>query len=298
MTTPQPLSALSDPGQLAKLQILLVPIHTTGSPLSDQIYTHWSSLIKRHTVLRGDELARTTPSLTHTRGNTKDPRARFLPASSSASISKGGASNHVHLAYPSNPPARHLSNLSLLRLAAFPLIVVGIAHEEEVVDGYTIDEEDLDLDGDIGSSSSSAPQRTKRGLDESFREQLAGLFPPTSPFPLVKRLIVVPKDISSSNIPGQSSDRPKNVRRKSEKSKGKNSNDVMYAPTEGVDSWMGRLLGEMVGDVLAELGNIVSVMIATEYQPHRLGDRARDTGWTENALCYLTSFAHVDHATL
>ena len=256
MTTPQPLSALSDPGQLTKLQILLVPVHAPSSPISDQTYTYWTSLIKRHTVLRGDELARPAPSSTHTRGGGSNPRARFLPASSSSSISKVGAPNHVHLTYPANPPARHLSNLSLLRVAAFPLVVLGIANEEEAVNGYAIQEEEGD--GDIGSSSSSAPVRTGEGLSESFQEQLRSLFPPTSPFPLVKRLIVVPKDAPSSYTPGGTPGRAVLGSARSGRGKSRASGEIIYAPAEGIESWMGRLLGEVVGDVLGELGELVS----------------------------------------
>lgn len=296
MTTPQPLSALSDPGSLAKLQILLVPVHSASSSLSEHTYVYWSSLIKRHTVLRGDELAQPAPSSSHTRGGGTQPRARFLPASSSTSISKGGAPNHIHITYPANPPARHLSNLSLLRIAAFPLVVLGIATEEESVNGYTIDEEDGD--GDIGSSSSSNPTRTGSGLNESFQEQLAGLFPPTSPFPLVKRLLVVPKDAPLSYTPGETPRKGRRAPSRSGRGKNKASEDIIYAPTEGIESWMGRLLGEVVGDVLGELGELVCDTICLPLKPDRTGHSARNASRIENALVHASPLTHLHYASL
>jgi len=260
-TPPHPLSSLSDPVSLAKLQILLVPVNTPSSSISAHTFSHWSSLIRRHTVLRGDELARPLPPAptSHARGSTGNPRTRFLPASSSTSISRGGAPNHVHLVYPAHPPARHLSNLSLLRVSAFPLVVLGIAAEDEPAQGYAVSG---DEEGDIGEPSKTATTRgAGEGLDESFGEVLAGSFPPTSPFPLVKRLIVIPKDTAA---PHSSHSSPRKNRasahgtRDSGHNKGKSGVEMVYAPAEGVESWLGRLLGEVVGDVLGELGELVS----------------------------------------
>ena len=300
-STPHPLSSLSDPGSLAKLQILLVPINTPSSSISAHTYTHWSSLIKRHVVLRGDELARPLPPApsSHTRGGTGNPRTRFLPASSSTSISKGGAPNHVHLAYPAHPPARHLSNLSLLRISAFPLVVLGIATaEDEPAEGYNVNDDD---EGDIaGSSKASAMAEIGGGLEGSFGETLAGLFPPTSPFPLVKRLIVVPKDTpapdSSHSSPKKNGDGARGAAT-SGYSKGKAGVEVVHAPTEGVEGWLGRLLGEVVGDVLGELGELVggplspmSISILT------LGNCIGNSSRPQDALIDIATLAHV-HAS-
>lgn len=165
----------------------------------------------------------------------------------------------MHIAYPAHPPARHLSNLSLLRISAFPLVVLGIAVEDELVHGYSVD---IGEEGDMEESETAAlaPNRSGDGPEERFREVLTGLFPPTSPFPLVKRLIIVPKDApktrsprSSPNTQGSSS---RGVPRFG-RDQGRPGADLVYAPCEGVEGWLGKLLGEVVGDVLGELGELV-----------------------------------------
>lgn len=281
------LSLLSDPGSLAKLQILLVPVHT-ATPLQDHTFTYWSNLIKRHTVLRGDELARPVSTSSHTRGSSTNPRARFLPPSSSSSISRGGAPNHVHIAYPAQSPARHLANLSLLRIAAFPLVVIGITAEAS--EGYSIEEED---DGDIGQSSKTPTVSTfrqrEKGPSESFDDAIRELFPTTSPFPLVKRLIVVPPDAPTSPSPRSS---PRKNGKSTPRGVGKDRGDISYAPEEGREGWISRLLGEVVGDALGELGELVS-RILNVLTP---GDRSGNAVWTQDPLCHPAPVPHLDTA--
>jgi len=205
----------------------------------------------------------------------------------------------VHLAYPPHPPARHLSNLSLLRISAFPLVVLGIATaEDEPAEGYNVNDDD---EGDIaGSSKASAMAEIGGGLEGSFGETLAGLFPPTSPFPLVKRLIVVPKDTpapdSSHSSPKKNGDGARGAAT-SGYSKGKAGVEVVHAPTEGVEGWLGRLLGEVVGDVLGELGELVggplspmSISILT------LGNCIGNSSRPQDALIDIATLAHV-HAS-
>lgn len=266
-TSPPTLSSLSDPTSLAKLRILVVPIQQPGQKLSEQTYHFWSSAIRRHAVLRGDELKRPNPTSSHTRGSAPvNPRARFLPPNSSSSISRGAASNHVHLDYPTHPPARHLSPLSLLRFSLFPLIVVGIAVdpqdlEQSHVQGYSLGEDV----GDIGQSSTPvAPTlhhqvADSASIEDAFQERITELFPPSSPFPLVKKLLLVGSDIPSSpstkNTPRKAGQPEKSSRLANGKAKA--SDEVVSAPSEGIEAWISRLLGELVGDVFGELGELV-----------------------------------------
>lgn len=282
ISNPPSLSSLSDPGSLAKLQILLVPVHTS-TPLQDHTFNYWSNLLKRHTVLRGDELARPSPS-THTRGSTSNPRSRFLPASSSTSISRGGAPNHVHLVYPSHPPARHLANLSLLRIAAFPLVVIGIAAEQP--QGYSIEEEDGDIGGSSKTPTVSTFREREKSIEESFGEALAEVFPPSSPFPLVKRLIVVPPDapISPRDSPKKNGHSGRFTKTKGE---------VLFAPSEGVEGWLGRLLGEVVGDALGELGELASDTCIGKLIS---GYSAGDAFWAQDSIVDTTTLSHFDTA--
>ena len=248
-----PLSPLADPASLAKVQVLLVPVHTSRASLSEATFARWASLFKRNKVLRGDELAWPTPnSHQHQRGPSANPRDRFLPVSSASSISRGATTNRVHLAYPTHPPAKHLDSLSLLRIAAFPLIVIGVAtHSEEGVQGYDVG------DGDLGGSKESGITTSMDHLLAGYRDTLDNLFTPSSPFPLVKRLIVVPPVPPTS--PGAT---PRHDA--SYEKIGAGQQGVLFAPLEGIEDWTSRLLGEVVGDALAELGDLVGHYLSFE----------------------------------
>ena len=306
------LSNLSDPASLAKLQILLVPIQLPNSPLSSQLYTQWSTLIKRHGTLRGDELSRAPnnpPSSSsgstnqaggsdnpgrsaqgHARGGGNNPKNRFFSSSGATSIARAGGGNHVHLTYPSHPPARHLANLSLLRISIFPLVVLGIAVEppdsagasDEGVQGYN-------LDGEQSATTPTGPTEVERNRAsthgsslEVFSETVSTLFPPASPFPLVKRLILVPstsptstphpsppKPPPKSKTPNAASE-PREVAKSSTSTLAKNGErsrkgkevirEVVHAPVDGVGSWIAHLLGEVVGEVMSELGDLATAL--------------------------------------
>lgn len=261
-----PLAPLADPFALGKLQILLIPIHLPNQPpLTETIYNHWASLFKRTQVLRGDEISRPTPiHAGHVRGGgaggfTSSARARFLPPSSGTSIARTASNHHLHLAYPTGAPARHLYPLSLLRVAGFPLVVIGICVDqgEGSLNGYTVDEQEEDGEGvgDVGRSRTPTGARNGdfQGAEMAFRETVSNHFPPTSPFPLVKRLIIVSPTIPTS--PGSKSSTPRKG--------GRNSDgigvegEVVRAPEGGVDAGAVRFLGEVVGAVLGELGELV-----------------------------------------
>lgn len=270
-----PLSALSDPVALAKLQILVIPIQPSSrdaARLSETIYSYWSGLIKRHQSIRRDEVRSSfsaASSSGHTRGSSHagpSSRTRFIPASSAASVSKANTNQYVQLAYPSHPPPRHLYPLNLLRLAAFPLVVIGITvgegdGVEETPKGFSLKEEDES--GDIGGSTpttstfSRTPRQNNSTPSQSFEETVSGLFPESSAFPLMKRLVVVPPDLPRSPNPNPSP-RKGGYRETSRPDKGKGKEEMRYAPNEGAEGWIGRLLGEVIGDVLGELGELVS----------------------------------------
>ena len=245
MATP-PLSPPFDPTSLAKLQVLLLPI----SDPSTQIYAHYSTLFRRHTSLRGDEVKRHTSQAIpgHTRAGSIDTRSRFLPSQGNTSISKPTTSNHVHLSFQTQPPARHLLPLSLLRIASFPLIVIGIAVDESTR-GYAVE-----TDGDLGESSS-------RGSDvqRAFEGTLSALFPEESALPLVRRLVVVPGTMPRSPrgpaSPGVAA-----------KGKGKDEGYMRYAPESGADAWTARIIGEAVGEVMLKLGELVCYFYTMEAQ--------------------------------
>lgn len=286
MTTPASLSPLTDPTALAKLQVLLVPVQNPSQPLTDSTYTHWSSLIRRHTSLRSDELRQPFPSSSgggagpsHSRGAFgADNRLRFFPPSGSTSISKGGATTggHVHLSYPAVPPAKHLYPLSLLRLTMFPLIVIGIAVDPGksdvpgvgVLKGYSLGNEEES--GDLGEASTptmaSFAQMTPRGATptptQMFEDALAELFPPTSPFPLVKRLVLVPAAVRRASSPMPSPSKASWDQEMPRLGKGKEraEGDVRWAPMDAQEGWVSRLLGEAVGDLLGELGELATAL--------------------------------------
>lgn len=260
-TMAQPLSHLTDPIALGKLQILLVPVHGTSSPrqtIPDSIYLHWSDSIRRHASIRSDELIRPDIAPSHVRGGpSSSPRSRFFPSNTASSVSRANVNQHVHLAYPSHPPAKHLFPLSLLRMTAFPLVVIGIGVAPGHDEGYTVDGEG----GDIGEAST--PRQSKFPPHQSnvdpmaaLEDTLAGLLPPSSAYPLVKRLVLVPPTTPDSPHVYTS---PRKAANGFDKGKGRGAGDVRVAPADGGDAWCGRLIAEVVGELLGELGEIVSV---------------------------------------
>lgn len=268
--TPSP-SLVSDPVSLGKIQVLLVPVHD----LSEQVYEHWSGLVQRHTTLRGDEIRRPYSAgvgsgSAHTRGSggpsNTDPKARFFPPPSGTSISKTASHQHVHLAFPQHPPARHLYPLSLLRMASFPLVVIGVAVESPAA-GYSLKEEgDEDMATPRISTAQDDDADSDRPIDHAARldEAIASLFPASSPFPLVKRLLLVPPTVPSSRSARSSptkSDPRAAARSALEGGRSTDPAHVIRAPAEGTESWVGKVLGEVVGEVLSELGETVSLHI-------------------------------------
>lgn len=283
MSTPPPppqLSLTSDPVSLGKIQVLIVPVHLPGTHLSEAIYEHWASLVRRHTTLRGDEIRRPYSASSsvsgqgqpngHTRGasGAENPKARFFPPPSGTSISKTASNQHVHLAYPLHPPARHLYPLSLLRMATFPLVVIGVAVDPSSsgTQGYSLKEE--------GEEEASTPQvlthtATAATADpaKGLEDTISSLFPNTSPFPLVRRLVLVPPTVPSSRSARSSPVKadPRAAASAALDSGGGQGSGVLRAPTEGTESWAGRTLGEVVGEVLSELGETVSSQSSGRY---------------------------------
>jgi len=149
-------------------------------------------------------------------------------------------------------------------MAGSPLVVIGIAVDDgdmegEEVKGYSLDQGDI---GQVASSSSSRLPRIKttRSFADAFDDSIQSLIPPTSAFPMVKRLILVPPHIPRSpnaNSPmknGHLSERNRNDSR----NVASQSRNVVYAPGQGIDNWLSRIMGEVVGEVLGELGELVS----------------------------------------
>lgn len=194
-----------------------------------------------------------------------DPRLRFFPGGgSSGSNVRISQDPHIHLSFPLHPPARHLYPFSLLRLAEFPLIVIGISAS----DG----DESRKTNGDIGEASASVMTPTdatfgndamrKSRLDPTtaFDDALRSLFPDSSPFPLVKRLVMVPSQPPRNTSPtgalgrkNQMWDSPNSIKGKERKGEG----DVRWALAERADEWIAGLIGEVIGDVIGELGELV-----------------------------------------
>lgn len=263
--TPAPLNPLADPLALARLQVLLIPVHHPGSevssegelhPLTEEIFEQWSKLFRRIQTLRGDEITYgkqpSTPG--HRRGSAVDPnspRSRFLPTSAGGSISRTANANHVHLAYPTQPPAKHLYPLSLLRMTAFPLVVIGVAVDDTPPEAYAVPGK---------KEKKEKGKKTKKGLSErewsqTFVQSMSTFLPPTAAFPLVKRLVVVP---AQSPIPGSGQRSPTGSSFNGSPSRQLDSGEVRRAPLEGADGWVAKLLGEVVGEVFGELGELVS----------------------------------------
>ncbi|WWC70625.1 uncharacterized protein I206_104576 [Kwoniella pini CBS 10737] len=266
MNSPTPLSPLTDPAALSKIPILLIPVHQPSSPVPSNIYNSYQNLIKRYQTLRGDEISRPAQSRSRQTSSSYElppnPRLRFFPQStgSSISVSKASTTNHVHLTYTGQAPAKHTYPLSLLRLSGFPLIVLGIAVEmeeqEEDGPGYAVDQEGGDISENI--STPSAPTFQDKFLpndnpEKSFDETISSIFPSTSPFPLVKRLLVVPNQSPRSpSSPRKQSQNPSHIK--------KDKGYMRFAPIDGADHWVGRVLGEVVGELLGELGEIATAL--------------------------------------
>lgn len=225
-------SPLSDPIALARLQILVVPVHSSresqpSNPvaLSTPVFDYWSALFRNRQSLRGDEVVRQR-EFGHKKGAT-DARERFFPTASGANISRVAGANHVHLSFPAQPPPKHLYPLSLLRMTAFPLVIIGVG----------VDDDAKDMDQNEKESA----------WLQAFNRTLATFMPSTSAFPLVKRLMLVPPQLP---MPGSS--------RNSRKPKQSNDPQISYAPLDGGDNFVADVLGEVVGEVFGELGELVS----------------------------------------
>jgi hypothetical protein len=155
--------------------------------------------------------------------------------------------------------------LSLLRLASFPLVVIGVAVDpgNENVQGYSLAEE---AEGEATTPLASTFERPKPlTASQAFEETIKSLFPASSPFPLVKRMILVPEEIPSVKSARSSPTKadPRAAARAALESKqGSLAADVVRVPSEGSESWIGKLLGEVVGDVLSELGETVCATLA------------------------------------
>ncbi|CAK9780718.1 unnamed protein product [Cutaneotrichosporon oleaginosum] len=256
MNSPAPLSALADPMALARLQILLVPVHRDhdgAEPLLESVYEHWSKLFRKHQTLRGDEIVYGAQgSQAHRRGVPESPRSRFLPSSPGASISRAAGASTVQLAFPSHAPAKHLYALSLLRMSAFPLVVIGIG-VDDAVEGFTVGTETPKED------RASATQ----AWTQTFAQTLNDIMPATSAFPLVRRLVLVPSQVPTSDRRIAASGTPRvsgiNTPRTSVAGGASPSSSfIRYAPAEGGDSWASKLLGEVIGDVYGELGELAA----------------------------------------
>jgi hypothetical protein len=272
MSAPPPtLSIISDPVSLAKVQVLVVPVHLSTGHLSEATYGHWSDLIKRHTTLRGDEIRRPYSRQGHQRGGSEggDPKLRFFPPPSGTSVSKTTSNQHVHLAFPSHPPAKHLYPLSLLRLAGFPLVVIGVAVDpgNEKVQGYSLEEEteaEAEATTPLASTFDKAQARPPTA-SQAFDETIKSLFPSSSPFPLVKQMVLVPEEIPSTRSARSSptkADPRAAARAALERGQGLGP-DIVRVPSEGSESWIGKLLGEVIGDVLSELGETVCCVLCS-----------------------------------
>lgn len=265
-----PLSPIADPLSLARLQVLLIPVHHGGAgvgahtdadgiafpALTDEVYDYWSKMFHKVQTLRGDEIVHDRsrpndvhgPSVpTHRRGSAAEtPRSRFLPTTSSTSLSRTASANYVHLSYPAQPPAKHLYPLSLLRMSAFPLVVIGVAADdgEYEAEGY-------EIPGTGVKPKASPSLRINNNWTQTFERTLADFLPPTAAFPLVKRLVLVPSTTptSGSRTPGSATF--------NSRSAWIPSPFTCRAPHDGAEGWVTKLMGEVIGQVFGELGELV-----------------------------------------
>ena len=144
------LSPVGDPLGLARLQILLIPV----GGISHTAYEQWSRSIKQFRDIRVADVL-----TSHSKGGFRTSRAdpgRFLPPAVPP------PTNHLHVSYISHP-INNIEPLSLFRVAAFPLAIVGVF-------------------------DSSADHKEALA---AFGELVDHLVPPGSAYPLAKRLFGV-----------------------------------------------------------------------------------------------------------
>ena len=110
---------------LAQIQILLVPVGKITRSLFDQRAAEIRSFdsIPLGDITVGDKDQRGTQRALAPRRLAPTPffLARFLPTTNTLTT------GHLHLSFPSHPPPESHLPLSLFRLSAFPLGVIGIA---------------------------------------------------------------------------------------------------------------------------------------------------------------------------
>jgi hypothetical protein len=166
-------------------------------------------------------------------------------------------------------------------MSAFPLVVIGIG-VDDAIEGYSVGNETPTKD------KAAAAQ----AWTQTFTQTLGGIMPATSAFPLVKRLVLVPSQVpvSDPRSPARGTPRASAVGtpRGSVAGNGSpGSGFIRYAPAEGGDSWAAKLLGEVIGDVYAELGELVSSCIRHELTP---GLIPRVSGRHEDAVDHAPPF--------
>ena len=141
-------------------------------------------------------------------------------------------------------------------------MVIGVAVDpgKEAAHGYSLDEETEEMATTPLASTFDQAHPKPPTPSAAFEETLKTLFPASSPFPLVKRMILVPEEIpsvkSARSSPTKADPRAA-ARAALERGQGNLGPDIVRVASEGSESWIGRLLGEVVGDVLSELGETV-----------------------------------------
>lgn len=133
-------------------------------------------------------------------------------------------------------------------MSAFPLVVIGVAvddSDDEETQGFSLSET---------PSKSSEAKVSMEAWGRTFDHALSTFLPSTAAFPLVKRLVLVSSHIPQAGTPQRSPARNNSGQAPWKSVEG----SVRRAPFEGGDSWVGRLLGEVVGEVFAELGDLAT----------------------------------------
>ncbi|WVN88627.1 uncharacterized protein L203_103838 [Cryptococcus depauperatus CBS 7841] len=277
MANPASLSQLADPISLGRIQILITPVHLPDNSLPSHIYESYVSLIGKHQTLRGDELSRPlNPSISRVHSSALggssstgdgDTALRFFPKPSGIgmSASKAASSHHVHLGFTQSPPARHTYPLSLLRMADFPLIVLGVAIEddgEKNGNGLGVDDKTSIEDAITPTAPTFQENMTSdRPLispQQVFQDTLTEIFPPDSSFPIVKRLLMVPRQLPGT--PTLSKGSTSAAKYEFDGLNGIGRSEIRCAPIDGVENWVTRVLGEVVGDLLGEIGTIATAL--------------------------------------
>ncbi|KAF8964707.1 TRAPP II complex [Flammula alnicola] len=142
---------------LAHVRVLLIPVGL----IRQTSFESYAAEIRSFETLRLGEIP----------ADTKDGRARFLPNP----LSKG----NLHISFPTHPPPRSHSLLSLLRPSHFPLAVIGVA--------------------------TCSPTDSLKSLYSQFEASLVDIFPPGGIFPLVKNFWVFEETEGTTNLdPGES----------------------------------------------------------------------------------------------